>query len=459
MPDYILVNSATTGKFDTIAINNRPHLRTAMRSIELDSVMNGALYTADFTKNRMQQLNALPAPVSHPRVNGELISARHPLAINSNGIGAMVSNPRIENGYVVNDLLIDIAVAEKSDDGKSVMSQIKAGKALGVSTGISKPKFAANDGTVKGRKHSLKIIDGEFDHVAILPNETPAGAGTFTINSDQGDSEAIVVNVIDSLREFREQAATLVKEKFGNALNYIYLRDVFMDSGMILFEESKRGSNDEKLWAVGFEYDENGALTLTDSVQEVRERVKRTVEPVNKPAEMPPITTNANGGAMEFKLSEFVLAIIGNTANTLTVNDKTRMEAMTHEQLASTIHESLAKPDFTVDQAKAVIESEGLSVNSADYDADAYQNYLDNRAGFDSYIDAQNKAREEKCTAIIGNSEMTKEVLASMPDTAIDALHTNLVKPAQDYSAQGQGVTVNSRATNTNDDAFDSVTY
>lgn len=179
----IVINSTLTGKYRTEVINNRPHLVTEMVSIEGDSVMNSLLYPLDAVTASYAQLDSIPAPAGHPTINGQNVSAFHPLAVNAHGVGGFVRNPRMQGKRVINELVFDIDAANKDERGKEIIKRIESGMAIGVSTGLN-AKISKTNGELGSKKYTGVVSDIKFDHVAVLLNEKPAGDSTFTINED-----------------------------------------------------------------------------------------------------------------------------------------------------------------------------------------------------------------------------------------------------------------------------------
>jgi len=97
-------------------------------------VMNGIRYPADEIEKSYVSLNRTPAPLGHPMINGNFISARDPEGINIGYIGAWNENVRRENGRVFLDKVIDVDVANRSAGGKAVLAAIDAGEAIHTST-------------------------------------------------------------------------------------------------------------------------------------------------------------------------------------------------------------------------------------------------------------------------------------------------------------------------------------
>lgn len=155
-------------------------------------VMNEILYPADEIEASFRSLNRTPAPHGHPMVGNTFISARDPEGINLGYIGAWNENARREGGRVFLDKVIDVAVANRSDEGKAVLAAINAGDPVHTSTGLlaDLDEAGPNDG------HKFVARNIEFDHDAILLNEegaaTPEQGVGMMVNA-RGEQEQIEV--------------------------------------------------------------------------------------------------------------------------------------------------------------------------------------------------------------------------------------------------------------------------
>lgn len=184
MKQRISIINKSTGKFTIETINNREHLVTTMMVIEGDSVMNELFYPNSVVNAAAGQLEMLPAPDRHPNVNGQPVSAFNPLAINAQNFGGFTRSPRTEGKKTFTDLVIDLEVANKLDRGRKIIKKIKNGERIGVSTGLIADISNAS-GKVGKQKFNGTVEMIQFDHVAVLLDEAPAGDNTFTINHDR----------------------------------------------------------------------------------------------------------------------------------------------------------------------------------------------------------------------------------------------------------------------------------
>lgn len=156
--------------------NGRDVLIVPSATLPDDVVMNGIRYPAAEIAKSFAGLNRTPAPLGHPTVNGQFVSASDPEGINVGYIGAWNENARQVKGRVLLDKVIDIEVASRTEGGKAVLAAINAGDPVHTSTGLlcELDPVKGEDGI---RANAKNIY---WDHDAILLNE--AGAAT----PDQG---------------------------------------------------------------------------------------------------------------------------------------------------------------------------------------------------------------------------------------------------------------------------------
>lgn len=178
-------------------------------------VMNRIKYPAEEIKKSFKGLERAPAPLNHPVVNGKFVSARDPEGLNVGWIGAWNENVRYEKGRVFLDKVIDVEVANRSEDGKRVLEAIEKGKPIHTSTGL----LAHLERVKDAEDHDMVAHDLDFDHDAILLDfkgaATPEqGVGIF-VNS-QGENEE--VDVVNSLWEDTERELDWAVDSIVRAL-------------------------------------------------------------------------------------------------------------------------------------------------------------------------------------------------------------------------------------------------
>ena len=176
--------------------NGRDVIIVPSATLPDDVIMNRIKYPKDEIKKSFMGLEKAPAPLGHPMVNGKFVSAKSPEGINLGWVGAWNENVRQENGRVKLDKVIDIEVANRTEEGKRVLKAIEEGKPIHTSTGL-----VGMLNKVEGQKdHDAVLSDMEFDHDAILLDfagaATPEqGVGIF-VNSEGEPEEVEVINSI-----------------------------------------------------------------------------------------------------------------------------------------------------------------------------------------------------------------------------------------------------------------------
>lgn len=415
----ILLNTVASGAVSERMVDGRRCLVTNCVSVELDAVMNKVFYPADVIREAYAQLDRLPAPASHPMVNGKLVPASDPVAMNAHNIGAYVMNPRLENKQVLNDLVIDIDVAERDERGVEVMRRLNNGERVGVSTGLD-----ASILMVKGQKDGQPydaVVNriNRYDHVAVLLDETPAGKNTFTVNAEGEDESVIIGNVNESMNAFRAALNDQAGEKFGGADSYAYVEDVLLSSKEAIIETANG------LLRASYTLDAEGLPVLTGTGVAVKRVV--TFDATNSAA---PAAPHDEGGKMD--KDKLILAIIANRNNSFTADDKDALESMSEIALVNALHGASEAPEVTTEQATAVLTNAGMAVESAEL----INEFKDSRELFNAFKAEQDEKRAALVNRITENSEMTADDVQGQTVEQLERL-ANSFNPTQNYGAQG----------------------
>lgn len=169
--------------------NGREHLVLPSYTLPDDVIMNGGLYPHDEIEKSYNSLENTPAPLGHPQLDGEYISAYHPAAINAYHGGAFNRNVRREGNRIYLEKWVDTEFAKTNAKGQELLAAVANKQPIHTSTGVllSQEKVAANSNL----GYNWIARNMRFDHDAILINET--GAAT----PDQG--VGMFVNVSDAV--------------------------------------------------------------------------------------------------------------------------------------------------------------------------------------------------------------------------------------------------------------------
>ena len=198
MGKHVRVNIRTIANMASIRKerrNGRDKIVVPSATLPDGIVMNGISYPAEEIEKGFMSLNNTYAPLGHPTVNGMFVSASDPEGINIGWIGAHNENVRRENGRVLLDKVIDVARANESVGGRSVLEAVEKGTPIHTSTGLFCDLEASTDDAYEFIARNM-----DFDHDAILLGEegaaTPDQGVGMMVNAKGEESQIDVINSV-----------------------------------------------------------------------------------------------------------------------------------------------------------------------------------------------------------------------------------------------------------------------
>jgi hypothetical protein len=108
--------------------NGREHIVVPSYTLPDNVVMNGGMYPKDEIDASYAGLEDTPAPLGHPMVEGQYVSARSPAAINAFHVGAFNRNVKRDGHRVSIEKWLDVEYAKNSEGGRAVLDAIDTGK-------------------------------------------------------------------------------------------------------------------------------------------------------------------------------------------------------------------------------------------------------------------------------------------------------------------------------------------
>jgi hypothetical protein len=175
-----------------------------------DAVMNGVLYDKDENIKGLNSYRGKPVALSHPvDDDGNPTTAMEGVGLFANYSGGVIVNTYNHNGVNYADAEFNIGMMEKQQGGEWYANQIKEGKPIGVSTGLTFEDNKISGTNACGDEYHAKAINQRGDHLALLPDSKQPAGGSATMikfNGQEGVSE-LTVNIdnhIDSLNESRD---------------------------------------------------------------------------------------------------------------------------------------------------------------------------------------------------------------------------------------------------------------
>jgi hypothetical protein len=186
MPQNVRVNIKTAVNSKLIRRekrNGKDYIIVPSATLPDDVVMNGIKYPADEIAKGYHTLDRTFAPLGHPMIGNNFVSALEPEAINDYYVGAHNENVRREGGRVFMDKAIDVEVANRTERGRALLDAINKGEPIHTSTGVFLETEDSDDPGYSKIARNLM-----FDHDAFLIGEegaaTPSqGVGVF-VNSE-----------------------------------------------------------------------------------------------------------------------------------------------------------------------------------------------------------------------------------------------------------------------------------
>ncbi|EBL8856970.1 hypothetical protein DNE83_20880 [Salmonella enterica] len=250
--------------------NGREHWVVPSYTLPANVVMNGGLYPASEIDQHYTGLEGTLAPLGHPQVNGQFVSAFSPEGLNVGYVGAWNKNVKKSGNRVYVEKWIDTEVAKRTDDGKRLLERLEALEKgddvppIHTSVAVFLEELEANDEQkAQGASWVAKIH--AMDHDAILLDEV--GAATPL----KANSGALVG---ETYRERERRLEKYAKDKFApGEKEYAWVAD-FTDSQAVII----LNNGDPKVY--GYK-SEGGKIVFDDTWTEVQ-RQSSWVAVVNK---------------------------------------------------------------------------------------------------------------------------------------------------------------------------------
>lgn len=225
--------------------NGREHLVLPSYTLPANVVMNGGLYTQEQIDAHYKGLEGTLAPLGHPQVNGQFVSAFSPEGINAGHIGAWNRNVKKSGNRIYLEKWVDVARASESEGGRELLERVAAIERgedvppIHTSVAAFLDQLEPNEQQrATGADWVAKIYS--MDHDAILLHEvgaaTPEQGVGLMVNADlaqplKANSGALVG---ESYREREQRLDRAAKAKFAaGADEYAWIAD-FTDSQAVI---------------------------------------------------------------------------------------------------------------------------------------------------------------------------------------------------------------------------------
>ena len=213
--------------------NGREHIVVPSYTLPFNIVMNREYYPEAEIIANYQSLEGTLAPLGHPTVDGEFVSAFSPEGLNTGFCGAWNRNVELRGNRVYVEKWVDVETASHSEQGRELLSRLEAlekGESkdpIWSSVAVYRQRMPANEEMkAQGADSVVKIMS--IDHDAILLHEPPAaspeqGVGLM-VNTDQAKPLMAVATKENSYRTLERQLEEAARKLFPDA-DYVYVVD------------------------------------------------------------------------------------------------------------------------------------------------------------------------------------------------------------------------------------------
>lgn len=213
--------------------NGREHIVVPSYTLPFNIVMNREYYPEAEIIANYQSLEGTLAPLGHPTVDGEFVSAFSPEGLNIGFCGAWNRNVELRGNRVYVEKWVDVETASHSEQGRELLSRLEAlekGESkdpIWSSVAVYRQRMPATEEMkAQGADSVVKIMS--IDHDAILLHEPPAaspeqGVGLM-VNTDQAKPLMAVAMKENSYRTLERQLEEAARELLHDA-DYVYVVD------------------------------------------------------------------------------------------------------------------------------------------------------------------------------------------------------------------------------------------
>ena len=226
-------------------INGRDSWIVPSHTLPANCIMNGGLYPSEEIDAHYQTLEGTIAPLGHPSVNGQFVSAFSPEGLAGFYIGATNQNVKKSGNRVYIEKVIDVKQARGSEGGQRLLDRLEAMERgedvppIHTSVAAFLEQMEANDQQREmGAEWVAKIH--KFDHDALLLDQvgaaTPEQGIGLMVNADQAtplqaNSGALVG---ESYREKEQRLDRAAKQRFAQGTDeYAWVAD-FTDTQAVI---------------------------------------------------------------------------------------------------------------------------------------------------------------------------------------------------------------------------------
>ena len=228
--------------------NGREHIIIPSYTLPANVIMNGGLYPSTEIDAHYRGLEGTLAPLGHPTVNGEFVSALSAEGINQGHVGAWNRNVAKVGNRIYVEKWIDVNKAKESEGGREVLARVEAlesgesSEPIHTSVAVFLEQLEANE-EQKAQGYNWIAKIHSMDHDAILLHESGAATPTqgvgMMVNADQATEMRINNGALtgETYREKEHKLTMAARKQFASGDEYVWVSD-FTDTHAVIMVDN-----------------------------------------------------------------------------------------------------------------------------------------------------------------------------------------------------------------------------
>ncbi|HFT2360895.1 TPA: hypothetical protein ACHV9R_004267, partial [Providencia stuartii] len=338
--------------------NGREHIIIPSYTLPANVIMNGGLYPSTEIDAHYRGLEGTLAPLGHPTVNGEFVSALSAEGINQGHIGAWNRNVEKVGNRIYVEKWIDVNKAKESEGGREVLARVEAlesgesSEPIHTSVAVFLEKLEANE-EQKAQGYNWIAKIHRMDHDAILLHESGAATPTqgvgMMVNADQATEMQINNGALtgETYREKEHKLTMAARKQFATGGEFVWVSD-FTDTHAVIIVDNGTA----KLHSYT---NEDGVITFDTQGEEVERQeswvkvVTNKLKSVFSKPQASPAINNSTEGDMPLTQEE-KKELVGDIAQALAANLAEQLKPINEKVDALQVNHKKLEESLTANQ-------------------------------------------------------------------------------------------------------------
>ncbi|HEM8278586.1 TPA: hypothetical protein ACXNHB_000338 [Providencia stuartii] len=338
--------------------NGREHIIIPSYTLPANVIMNGGLYPSTEIDAHYRGLEGTLAPLGHPTVNGEFVSALSAEGINQGHIGAWNRNVEKVGNRIYVEKWIDVNKAKESEGGREVLARVEAlesgesSEPIHTSVAVFLEKLEANE-EQKAQGYNWIAKIHRMDHDAILLHESGAATPTqgvgMMVNADQATEMQINNGALtgETYREKEHKLTMAARKQFATGGEFVWVSD-FTDTHAVIIVDNGTA----KLHSYT---NEDGVITFDTQGEEVERQeswvkvVTNKLKSVFSKPQASPAINNSTEGDMHLTQEE-KKELVGDIAQALAANLAEQLKPINEKVDALQVNHKKLEESLTANQ-------------------------------------------------------------------------------------------------------------